>query len=211
MPKYIVLEGIIGAGKTTVSNLLKQKFKKENIDVLFTREPGGDPVADTIRRLVQGDLFLDSMTDICTSYLYAASRAQTLPTVVGKALSSGKHVVADRSFVTSLSYQGVGLGLGIQKILDINWSIVKDYLPTDIIYLKVPTEISFERLKDDLKERAKDDRWEKESKDFFQKLEKGYEEVSQLELFKDVWHTVDATQSPEDVASAVFRLINLAR
>lgn len=86
--KYIVFEGIVGCGKTTQSRILAEK-----LGAVWTKEPGGSEVADAIRKVVQGTKFDEEMDPVCEQYLYAASRAQSLRSVVKPLLDKGKIVV----------------------------------------------------------------------------------------------------------------------
>lgn len=124
---YIVFEGIVGSGKTTQSKKLVEFLRNKYPDreVLHVREPGGTPIAEDIRTLAQAKEWDEPMHPVCNAYLYAAARAQSLHTVVEPALKQGKIVVADRSFVTSLAYQGEAQGLGFEKVLAINEEAVK--------------------------------------------------------------------------------------
>ena len=106
---YIVFEGIVGSGKSTQSRrlveFLRQKYGTDA--VVHVREPGSTPIAEDIRYLCQGKEWEDEvMHPLTNAYLYAAARAQTLHTVVVPALSAGKIVVSDRSFLSSVAYQG---------------------------------------------------------------------------------------------------------
>lgn len=84
------------------------------------REPGGTSIAEDIRTLAQGKEWDEPMHPTCNAYLYAAARAQLLQTVVKEALAAGKIVVADRSFISSLTIQGEAQGLGFDRVLAIN-------------------------------------------------------------------------------------------
>ncbi len=101
------------------------RAKYPNREVIHVREPGGTPIAEDIRTLAQAKEWDEPMHPVCNAYLYAAARAQSLHMVVEPALKQGKIVVADRSFVTSLAYQGEAQGLGFETVLAINAEAVK--------------------------------------------------------------------------------------
>ena len=97
---YIAFEGVIGSGKSTQSKLLQKYLEKTIKDklILATKEPGGSEIANEIRKTVQGTHIQEAMDPVCEAYLYAASRAQTLRTVVKPILDKGGIVISDRSF-----------------------------------------------------------------------------------------------------------------
>jgi dTMP kinase len=120
---YIVFEGIVGSGKSTQSKklvcFLREKYGVESI--VHVREPGSTPIAEDIRHLCQAKEWEDEvMHPLTNAYLYAAARAQTLHTVVRPALEAGKIVISDRSFLSSIAYQGEAQGLGFDTVLSIN-------------------------------------------------------------------------------------------
>lgn len=124
---YIVFEGIVGSGKSTQSKklfeYLKEKYPDRN--VIQVREPGSTIIAQEIRLLAQSRVFEEEMDSICEAYLYAASRAQSLRHLVRPTLDAGGIVVADRSFISSLAYQGEARGLGLDRIMEINQHAVE--------------------------------------------------------------------------------------
>ena len=119
---YIIFEGCHGTGKTTQSKKLFEFLKKKfpSKEVIWTREPGGSEIADSIRKLVQGTKFNEEMDFICEVYLYAASRAHTLRKIVKPVLERNGIVVQDNSFVTTLAYQGYAQKLGFGTCLEVN-------------------------------------------------------------------------------------------
>jgi len=199
---YIVFEGIIGAGKTTqcfrLSHWLEDKFPK--LHVLCTREPGGDEIAESIRGTVQGTPFKEQMDATCEAYLYAAARAQSLRTVVKPRLDSGWIIIADRSFITSLVYQGYNRGVGIDTILDINKVAVSGILPDLVLFLdaNVPTALG----------RAHDkagDKWENLGEDFFVKAREGYMKVSHLSNLFGKWVGIDGNGTEDEVFQRILQ------
>ena len=105
---YIVLEGIVGSGKSTQSRRLVEFLREQHGTdmVVHVREPGSTPIAEDIRHLAQSKDWVDEvMHPLTNAYLYAAARAQTLHTVVAPALSAGKIVVSDRCFLSSCAIQ----------------------------------------------------------------------------------------------------------
>ena len=128
MKNFLTIEGCEGVGKTYHTRRLKQYCIDNGVDAIFTREPGGSEVAEKIRKVI-----LDSanvkMTDWCEAFLYCASRVQHLEEIVAPALKEGKIVFCDRFVDSSYAYQGMGRGLGMQKVMDLNALAVGEYMP----------------------------------------------------------------------------------
>jgi len=191
---YIVFEGIVGTGKSTLSSMLLEHFKKELPDkeVILTREPGGGEIAEAIRTLVQATQFNEEMHAITTMYLYAASRAQTIQKIVKPVLKRNGIVISDRSFITSLAYQGFGEGLGLEEVLEANRQVIDNTWPDVVLYGDLAPEIALKRTRD-----RDGDRWETRSTYFFEKVRKGYEEVMKHELFKDKIFKYEIDNDPD--------------
>lgn len=132
---YMAIEGPSRSGKTTqIKNLTEFWQKNYPEPLVVTREPGAGPgqseIADKIRDIVQGETaqgFKEEMNPWTEACLYAATRAQTLRRVVFPALRKGHNVLADRSFVSSLAFQGGGRGLGIPGVLELNLIAITDW------------------------------------------------------------------------------------
>lgn len=202
--KYIVIEGIIGTGKSTQTRLLTAFLQMQfpDTEIVCVREPGGTEIAEAIRRLAQGTKFEEEMTPLCSAYLYAAARAQLLPTVVFAVIERGGIVVSDRSFVTSLTNQAVGLELGLETVLQINLPAIEKHLPDIIVHLNLSLEVALARVFD-----HSNDRWERYPREFYEKVLKGHERASQLPLLRDRWFTVNATGSVEEVFERVKNVV----
>jgi len=203
---YIVFEGIVGTGKSTQSEKLTEYLKKKHKgrEVILTREPGGTEIADTIRNVVQGIDFDEEMHHICEAYLYAASRAQSLRSVVKPVLDKGGIVVADRSFLSSLTNQAFGRELGFDKVYSINKQAIEEVMPDVIIYLDYDIDKGMKRVFD-----KKGDKFERMGEDvyksFYDRVSKGYEFASAHPDFSDVWLTIDATGTVDEVFDKVLK------
>ena len=140
---YVVLEGIIGAGKSTQAGLLLDSLSKKfpEIKVVSTFEPGGTSKANELRQILK----YQTLGSLEEAILFAKARQSTLSEVVRPALSEGSLVISDRSFLTSLAYQGFGREVGLEDVWDINKNIVGDTLPDCIIYLDIGLGPSQER------------------------------------------------------------------
>ena len=116
--RLITIEGIDGAGKTTLAAALHAALRGRGIDVELLREPGGVALAERIRALVKDPAL--ELADRAEALLYAASRAQLVAELLAPTLESGRWVLADRYVDSSLAYQGAGRGLGIDAVRAIN-------------------------------------------------------------------------------------------
>ena len=201
---YLILEGVVGTGKTTQANnlLIYLKQKYPNKEVILTREPGGTEISETIRKLVQGTKFDEDMVPECEAYLYAASRAQSLRKIVMPVLEKGGIVISDRSFISSLAYQGFTRKLGIDKVLEINKIAIEKTEPDLILFFNLDPEIGLSRTFD-----KKGDKFESENIEFFKQIEQGYSGVSKLPNFEKKWFNIDARGSESEVFNRIKDLI----
>ena len=181
---YIVFEGIVASGKTTHSkklyDYLKEKFPEK--EVVWTRDPGSTEIAKSVRKLVQVTKFNEDMDGICETYLYAASRAQSLMQVVKPVPANKGIVVSDRSFITSMAFQGYGREIGHKIIYEINKTAVDNYIPDLIIFLDLDIAVALKRATD-----QDGDKFERMGRKFFEKVRKGYLEISKMDIFKNKW------------------------
>jgi dTMP kinase len=201
---YIVFEGIVGTGKSTQSRKLYDYLKKKLSDreIVLTHEPGGDEIADSIRKIVQATNFKQGMTHECEAYLYAASRAQTLRTVIKPVLNRGGIVISDRSYISSAAYQGAARDLGIDKILEINKEAIGNIIPDLIIFIDLEPRIGLRRSFD-----AQGDKFEKETIEFFKRVELGYKEIAQREEFRNRWVNISGEGDIETVHGRIIQRI----
>jgi len=169
---FLSFEGGEGAGKSTQVKALK-KYIEESLkrEVLLTREPGGSPLSEEIRKLLLDKKFT-SMHARTEALLMAASRAQHVEEVLRPALAQGKIILCDRYWDASRAYQGVGRGLGLKAIDMINaWAT--NELHSDRCYIfKLDPKEGFKRVSK--REDSELDRLEKESLDFHQKVQAAY-------------------------------------
>jgi len=118
------------------------------IESILVREPGGTEIAETIRNVVQATLFVEEMHPLTDAYLYASSRAQSLNSLVKPTLDAGGIVVADRSFCSSLAYQGWAQGLGMERVWEINQHAVHNVMPDIILFMDFDIESGLKRTFD---------------------------------------------------------------
>ncbi len=202
---YIVLEGIVGTGKSTQAKLLVAYLKKQFPDkrIEYVREPWTTQIAEAIRTLVQGTEFDEPMNFICEAYLFAAARAQLLHTTVRPLLEEWSIVVADRSFLSSLAYQGKAKWLWIQTVFDINSHAIASVMPDCILYFTCPPAYALARTSD-----AAWDKFERMWVEFFEQIQAWYDEVSRLDALSSLRHTIDATWTIPEVSARIHTVLS---
>ena len=170
--RLIALEGPDGSGKTTQIQLLENHLKEAGYEVVRTREPGGTLISEKIRGIIL-DNDNSSMSYMCEALLYAASRAQLVNEVIKPALNLGKIVICDRFVYSSMVYQGVGRGLGMDRIKSINEAAL-DGLEADLIFMiTIPYEEGLKRKK----MQKTLDRLENSGNEFHKKVFEGYIDI----------------------------------
>ena len=133
---FITLEGGDGSGKTTAGQRLYEQLIKEGYTVTFTREPGGVRIAEEIRSVIV-DVNNKEMNAKTEALLFAAARAQHLVEKVTPTLEAGGIVISDRYIDSSLVYQGIGRGLGIKEVYDINMFATDHLIPDLTLFFEV--------------------------------------------------------------------------
>lgn len=134
MNRYVALEGIDGAGKTTVSTALAVRLEDAGHEVIRVREPGGTAVGEGLRQIL---LYGPPVTAWAEAMMFAAARAQLVTEVIRPALARGAWVLSDRSVYSSLAYQGAGRGLGMDRIRRINEPAMQGTWPGVVLLLSV--------------------------------------------------------------------------
>ena len=175
MGYFITFEGGEGTGKTTIINYISKYLNDKGYGVITTREPGGIDIAEQIRNIIL-DVKNTKMDYRTEALLYAASRTQHLAEKVIPALNDNKIVLCDRYLDSSLVYQGIARGLGIDNVLKINMFAL-EYMPDITFFIDVKPEICFKRLKDNNREM---DRLDLEKMSFHDMVYEGYKEVAKM-------------------------------
>ena len=139
---YLALEGIEGSGKSTLGRLLADRLAALKIHSISVREPGGTDLGEELRRLV---LHAGHMAPWAEAALFAASRAQLAAEVIAPALAEGNWVISDRSYYSSLAYQGGGRDLGVGAVRRLNETVLDGVLPDLVVVLDVEPEVGFAR------------------------------------------------------------------
>lgn len=199
MGLFISFEGIDGSGKSTITNLVYEYFLEKNTNVMLTREPGGNIIAEKIRELIL-DPINDTMDDRTEALLFAASRRQHLVEKILPALKEKTLVICDRFIDSSIAYQGYGKELGAEEVMEINKFAIESHMPKFTIFLDVDVKTGLSRVgtRDTL------DRLEESGNDFFHRVYNGYQEI-----IKDNPRiiVVDGTRDVETVTKEVIKII----
>ena len=171
---FITFEGPEGSGKTTQINKLAFYLRKKGFKVIKTREPGGSPIAEKVRRILLDpkNKKLDVKSEL---FLYLASRSQHVKDVVRPALNSGKIVLCDRFYDSTLAYQGYARGLNKQLINKMNRFATENLKPHLTIYLDIDVRIGLKRASSF---KGGKDRLEREKTGFHVKVRKGYLDIA---------------------------------
>ncbi|WP_330109882.1 dTMP kinase [Methylophaga thalassica] len=200
--KFISVEGIEGAGKSTQIQFIKSYLENFNKSVIVTREPGGTPLGEEIRELLLRPR-KDGMSDDTELLLMFAARAEHIKQVILPALAVGKWVVCDRFVDATFAYQGGGRGIHEQRISSLSdWTL--DGLKTDLTLLfDLPVQIGQQRVNQRLLEK---DRFEQEKTDFFEKIRQCYLDraVNEPERIQ----IIDASQSIDNIQQQVSISLN---
>lgn len=197
--RLIALEGPDGSGKTTQIELLEKYLKELGYEVVRTREPGGTEVSEKIREIIL-DNDNSNMNYMCEALLYAASRAQLVSEVIKPALASGKMVICDRFVYSSMVYQGIGRGLGIERIKSINEAAL-DGLEADLTFMiTIPYEEGLKRKK---MQRTLD-RLENGGNEFHKKVFEGYLDISKK---CDKIEVIDGNRNVEEIHEDIINVI----
>ncbi|MCU7960591.1 MAG: dTMP kinase [gamma proteobacterium symbiont of Bathyaustriella thionipta] len=186
--KFITIEGIEGAGKTTALNVIRDFLNQRSIHFCETREPGGTPFGEALRKLLLDDQYKGLSEDAELLSLFAA-RAEHLHRIIRPALQKGSWVVCDRFTDASFAYQGGGRGLPMQKIARLQKQVQGDLNPDRTLLLDVPVKLGLQRAS----QRSEPDRIEQESIDFFQRVRDTYLQLAQQQ--KERFRVIDASQS----------------
>ena len=194
--RFITIEGGEGAGKSTAQTYLAERLTAQGISVLQTREPGGTPLAEAIRRNLLS-LDEEAPVEMAELLLVFAARAQHLSKVIEPALNQGQWVLCDRFTDATYAYQGAGRGLSPKHIGRLETLVQGDRRPDTVILLDMPPEIGLARAR----ARGTLDRFEQEEQAFFERVRQGY--LERAEAFPDRYVVVDAVQDLSDVQQSL--------
>jgi len=203
---FVTFEGIEGSGKSTQIVLLANTLKTTGLHVVLTREPGGTPIGDQVRKILldPANAGLDPSAELL---LYAASRAQHLHEVIVPALAQGAIVLCDRFSDATLAYQGYGRGLDIEKIRTLDRLVTAGMRPDLTVLFDIDAASGLARAQGRNSSRglAAEARFENEALAFHERVRQGYLTLTRQE--PERIRVVDATPGPEDVQRSVWAVV----
>ncbi|PSV02711.1 dTMP kinase [Photobacterium leiognathi] len=200
--KFIVIEGLEGAGKSTAINQVMDTLAQHGInDPVSTREPGGTPLAEQMRALVKEGHPDEPLTDMAELLLLYAARIQLVDNVIKPALNQGKWVVGDRHDMSSQAYQGGGRGFDKALMENLRDTVLGDFRPDLTIYMDIDPELGLQRARG----RGALDRIEQMNIDFFHRARARFLELSENQPNVII---IDASQTLEQVTAALRSALN---
>ena len=190
---FVTFEGVDGSGKSTQAHLCEEYLRSLGREVVGTREPGGTELGERVRELVLNG---PQMTPWAEAALFAAARAELAARVIRPAVERGADVVCDRYVDSSLVYQGIGRGLGVAQVLELNLIAVGNLLPYRTFVLLVDPAVAHARLA------GGHDRIEREDKRFRTAVAEGYRQLA--DLFPERVRALDGTLPASELARLVL-------
>lgn len=197
--KFIVIEGLEGAGKSTAISICQQFLNQHNVDFVNVREPGGTPLAEQLRELVKANHKEQIASETELLIMYAA-RAQLVNNVIRPALDNGRWVLGDRHNLSSQAYQGGGRGIDSSTLISLSNIVLKGLKPDLTIYLDIEPSIGLARAKG----RGELDRIEQEALSFFERTRARYQELAAKD---ESIKTVNANQTMDQVHNDIITVL----
>ncbi|AHF77513.1 Thymidylate kinase (dTMP kinase) [Sodalis praecaptivus] len=195
--KFIVIEGLEGAGKTSAIAEVVEVLRQQGIrDVIFTREPGGTPLAEALRVLIKDGVGDEPVTDRAELLMLYAARVQLVEGVIKPALARGAWVVGDRHDLSSQAYQGGGRGMDTRLLQTLRDAVLGEFRPDLTLYLDIPPALGLARAR----ARGELDRIEVESLAFFERTRARYQALAAADARIA---TIDASQPLAAVSAAI--------
>ena len=197
---FISFEGDDGAGKTTAARQIHRELEKMGYEVVYTREPGGSPIAEQIRQILldPANKGMDPKTE---AVLYTASRCQHVQDTILPAVEQGKIVLCDRFLDSSVAYQGYGRKLGADEIEGLNDFVLGGLRPDLTLFFEVSDETGHQRMVG----RGEMNRLDQESRQFHEDVRNGFRKIRQSASGR--MKTVDAEGTPEEVLEQSMKII----
>lgn len=198
---FLTFEGIEGCGKSTQAHLLSHHLEAGGHTVVLTREPGGTPIAETIRGILL-DPANAAMVPMAELLLYEAARAQHVQELIRPALEAGKIVICDRFQDSTTAYQGAGRRLGEVNVQELHAVATGGLEPDLTIFLDLPVDEGLRRAVS----ASEPDRIEREDLSFHERVHQGF--VDLAERYPERIERLDASGSPEEIAHTVSALVD---
>lgn len=200
--KFIVIEGLEGAGKTTAQNTVIQTLRTRGIaDLVFTREPGGTPLAERLRSLIKEGHPDEPLTDKAEVLMLYAARVQLVENVILPAMARGAWVIGDRHDLSSQAYQGGGRQIDPVLLQTLRDTVLGDFRPDLTLYLDIAPALGLQRAR----QRGELDRIEQQELSFFERTRVRYLELAQNDPNTRI---IDAGQALLVVTAAIEATLN---
>jgi dTMP kinase len=203
MPRlpFITFEGSEGCGKTTQVQKLAERLARSGVTHLVTREPGGTPIGETIRELLQFAPHNSSMTPETELFLFEASRSQLVREIIKPALERGMCVIADRFFDSTTVYQGAARTLDRELIERLNTFAVGDCIPDVTFVLDVNAATAKSRMQGP----RKTDRMEQQPAEFYERVREGYRALAKREPSRVV--LTDGSRTADEIENEIWKIL----
>jgi dTMP kinase len=200
---FITFEGSEGSGKSTQADRLAARFQRCGVFYIMTREPGGTPIGESIRDLLQFAPHNANMTSETELLLFEASRSQLLREVIKPALERGMCVIADRFFDSTTVYQGAARKLDRKIIERLNAFAVGDCIPDITFVLDVDAATAELRMQH---EPRRADRMEQQPAEFYERVREGYRELATREPKRIV--LIDGVRNADDIETEIWKMLS---
>lgn len=197
--KFITLEGVDGAGKSTHIPRIAQLLQARGKQVLLTREPGGTPLGEKLREL----LLHESMHPETESLLMFAARREHIEQVIRPALERGAYVISDRFTDASFAYQCGGRGVSVDKIGQLEQWVQGNFQPDLTLLFDVPVAVSTQRLAG----ARNPDRFEQENADFFERIRNAY--LARANRFPQRFRVIDSGQTIPNIHAELEDILSV--
>jgi len=200
--KFITIDGVEGAGKSTQITFICDYLKSKGINVVLTREPGGTELGEKIRTLLLNPETKSMHSDTELLLMFAA-RNEHINAKIRPLLQAGDCVLSDRFTDASYAYQGGGRGLDMRRIAELESWVLQDFVPDMTLLLDVPVELGMSRVES----RGKKDRIELEDIDFFNRVRESY--ISRSKQFPDRIKLIDSSKTVEHTTQQIKVILDL--
>jgi len=200
--KFITIDGLEGAGKSTQIDFIKKYLSDRNLDIFLTREPGGTDLGERLRALLL-DKNIDAMNPDTELLLMFAARNEHVKKVIVPKLEQGIWVISDRFTDASYAYQGGGRGIPLERIEELEKWTLKDFVPDMTFLLDLDVELGLSRVE----QRGEKDRFEEEHKDFFNKVREIFS--NRASKYPERIKLIDASKNIDETSSQIKKILDL--
>ena len=199
---FIVIEGVNGAGKSTIITKVQEHLSLNNIPAIFTREPGSGELGVIIRDIVLNSP--EKIPELTELFLFAADRSQHVEKIIKPAIAENKLVISDRYYYSTIAFQSYGRGLNYDLVQQINQLAIQNTTPDLVILLDLEPDIGLQRNQVDPDKTV--DNFECTELEFHQRIRQGFLKIA--ETLPENFIIIDANRSPEEVQQEVIKAID---